>query len=280
MLSYRHSYHAGNFADVLKHLVALRIFRHLNAKPKPYLYLDTHSGPGGYALNSEHAQKTQEYLTGIAKLWQQVNLPEPLQDYVDLIKDFNEGGELAHYPGSPSIAKAVLSEHDRLNLFELHTTEIELLKQTFPRERRTAVEHGDGFKGLIAKVPPKERRGFVLIDPPYEIKSDYDKVVSTVIAAHKRFATGVYAIWYPVVERYRIKQMEQGFINSGIRNIQLFELAIKPDTTERGMTSSGMIVINPPWKLKAEMDACLPLLAELLGDNQQGFFRSEQLVPE
>ncbi|MCE2570269.1 23S rRNA (adenine(2030)-N(6))-methyltransferase RlmJ [Motilimonas eburnea] len=280
MLSYRHSYHAGNFADVLKHLVAVRIFRHLNAKPKPYLYLDTHSGPGGYALNSEHAQKTQEYLTGIAKLWQQADLPEPIQDYVDLIKDFNEGGELNHYPGSPSIAKALLSEFDRLNLFELHSTEIELLKQSFPRQRRVQVEHGDGFRGLIAKMPPKERRGFVLIDPPYEIKSDYDKVVDAVKAAHKRFATGVYAIWYPVVERYRIRHMEQALIDSGIRNIQLFELGIKADTKERGMTSSGMIVINPPWKLKAEMDACLPLLSELLGENNQGFYRSEQLVAE
>ncbi|RJG38170.1 23S rRNA (adenine(2030)-N(6))-methyltransferase RlmJ [Motilimonas pumila] len=283
MLSYRHSYHAGNFADVLKHLVSVRILRHLKQKPKPFMYLDTHSGPGAYLLDSAQALKTREYETGIAPLWQHTQLPETLADYIAVIRSFNPTDTLNHYPGSPSIAQHLMDKTDKLNLFELHSTEIELLKQTFAGQRHCQVHHSDGFQGLQAKLPPPQRRGYVLIDPPYEIKSDYDKVISSVIKAHKRFATGVYAIWYPVVERQRIEKMEQGLKESGIRNIQLFELGLQPDTQEKGMTSAGMIVINPPWKLKQEMSECLPLLAKILGEAQgdkQAHYRCEQLVEE
>lgn len=283
MLSYRHSYHAGNFADVLKHLVSIRILRHLKQKPKPFMYLDTHSGPGAYLLDSEQALKTREYETGIAPLWHSHDLPEPLLDYVSVIKDFNHAEQLQRYPGSPSIAQHLMDNTDQLNLFELHSTEIALLQQTFAGQRHCHVHHSDGFQGLLAKLPPPQRRGYVLIDPPYEIKTDYDKVVNSVIKAHKRFATGVYAIWYPVVERQRIEKMEQSLKESGIRNIQLFELGLQPDTQAKGMTSSGMIVINPPWKLKQEMTECLPVLSELLGKaqgEQQGHYRCEQLVEE
>ncbi|BED90427.1 ribosomal RNA large subunit methyltransferase J [Pseudoalteromonas sp. MM1] len=279
MLSYRHSFHAGNPADVLKHLVLAQVLQYQTIKDKPLDYIDTHSGAGFFELSSSDAQKTQEYKEGIAKLWQHSSEHEALNDYIALIKSFNGGDELAFYPGSPKIAEHYLRRQDKGWFFELHPRDLQLLEQNMQGKRSIRVRGENGFAGLIGLLPPASRRACVLIDPPYEIKDDYDTVISTLVKAHQRFATGTYMIWYPVVDRARINNMEQGLIDSGMRNIQLFELATQADTDVHGMTASGMIVINPPWKLKQTMDSVLPELVELLSDSS-GFYRSEQLVDE
>ncbi|TMP32383.1 23S rRNA (adenine(2030)-N(6))-methyltransferase RlmJ [Pseudoalteromonas rubra] len=278
MLSYRHSFHAGNPADVIKHLVLAQVLEYMTRKDKPFDYIDTHSGAGLFELAAKDAQKTQEYQLGIAKLWQYCGQVGAIQDYVELVKSLNRD-TLAYYPGSPKVAEQFLRKQDKGWFFELHPQDLKLLEKNTAHKRSLRVKGEDGFKGLMGLVPPHSRRACVLMDPPYEIKSDYEVAARSIIKAHKRFASGTYMIWYPVVERARIDQMEQTLIESGVRNIQLFELATEADTEERGMTASGMIVINPPWTLKATMDEVLPELVTCLSSDS-GFFRSEQLVAE
>jgi len=280
MLSYRHAFHAGNFADVLKHIVLIQIFQYLGKKDKPFCCIDTHAGPGDYALNSDYALKNREFESGIARLWQRDDLPECVADYVNIIKRFNSSNQLNRYPGSPLITKQLLRNKDRLFLYELHSTEIDLLSAAFKKDRRITVCHADGLKDAISLLPPHERRGLVLIDPSYEIKSDYDQVVETLVKMHKRFATGTYALWYPVIDRSRNQKLERALQTTGIKNIQLFELGIQADTDEHGMTASGMIVVNPPWTLAAQMQTVLPWLVERLGDDGEGFYRIQILVDE
>ena len=280
MLSYRHSFHAGNFADVLKHIILIKILVYLGKKDKPFCCIDTHAGPGDYALNEDYALKNREFENGIAKLWQRDDLPESVANYVNFIKKFNNANGLSRYPGSPLIIKQFLRNKDRLFLHELHSTEIQLLNAAVSRDRRIKVFHADGLKNGVGLLPPNEHRGMVLIDPSYEIKSDYNLVIETLIQMHKRFATGTYVLWYPVVERNRNQQLERAIKTSGIKNVQLFELGIKTDTYEHGMTASGMIVVNPPWTLAAEMQQTLPWLAEVLGIEGAGLFRIETLVGE
>ena len=280
MLSYRHSFHAGNFADVLKHIILIKILVYLGKKDKPFCCIDTHAGPGDYALNEDYALKNREFENGIAKLWQRDDLPESVANYVNFIKKFNNANGLSRYPGSPLIIKQFLRNKDRLFLHELHSTEIQLLNAAVSRDRRIKVFHADGLKNGVGLLPPNEYRGMVLIDPSYEIKSDYNLVIETLIQMHKRFATGTYVLWYPVVERNRNQQLERAIKTSGIKNVQLFELGIKTDTYEQGMTASGMIVINPPWTLAAEMQQTLPWLAEALGIEGAGLYRIETLVGE
>jgi 23S rRNA (adenine2030-N6)-methyltransferase len=280
MLSYRHSFHAGNFADVLKHIILIKILEHLGKKDKPFCCIDTHAGPGEYAMDEGYALKNREFENGIGKLWQRDDLPDSVANYVNFIKKFNNTDELIRYPGSPLIIKQFLRNNDRLFLYELHSTEIELLNAAVTRDRRVKVFHADGLKNTIGLLPPIEHRGLVLIDPSYEIKSDYNLVIETLIQMHKRFARGTYALWYPVVERTRNKRLEKAIKASGIKNVQLFELGIKTDTHELGMTASGMIVINPPWTLAADMQQILPWLAEVLGIEGAGLHRIETLAGE
>ncbi|MGZ4998248.1 MAG: 23S rRNA (adenine(2030)-N(6))-methyltransferase RlmJ [Methylobacter sp.] len=280
MLSYRHSFHAGNFADVLKHIILIQSLEYLRKKDKPFCCIDTHAGPGKYELDGEYALKNREFDNGIAKLWQRNDLPECVAHYVSLIKRFNSSGKLTRYPGSPLITKQLLRDKDRLCLFELHNTEIKLLNAVADKDKRITVFHADGLKSCLKLLPPFERRGLVLIDPSYEIKSDYRQVVETLIAMHKRFATGTYALWYPVVDRNRNQELERSIQASGIKNVQLFELGIHADSDEHGMTASGMIVINPPWTLAADMKQVLPWLANILGNDGDGFYRIETLVEE
>jgi 23S rRNA (adenine2030-N6)-methyltransferase len=280
MLSYQHAYHAGNFADVLKHAVLVQVLKYLKTKDKPLFYLDTHAGSGNYQLINDEAQKNKEYLGGIGKLWQRDVLPAPIADYVNLIKQFNHSGQLTHYPGSPKIASHLLGNKDRLFLYELHTAESRLLNDAFHKDKRIKAFRADGLKDSLGLLPPKEHRGLILIDPSYEIKNEYQTVVDALKGMTKRFATGCYLLWYPVVARKRNNYLEKALKTSGILNIQLFELGLLPDSDDFGMTACGMIAINPPWTLLADMQQALPWLAEALGESQQGFYRVEQLVGE
>ena len=280
MLSYRHSFHAGNFADVLKHLVLIKILEHLCKKDKAFSCIDTHSGPGDYVLNGDYALKNKEFENGITQLWQRTDLPEDLNTYVKLIKKFNSTESLLRYPGSPLITRHYLRSKDHLSLYELHSTEIELLKSAVNKDRRIHAFHADGLSSALAILPPKEHRGLVFIDPSYEIKSDYDLVIKSLIHMHKRYATGIYALWYPVVDRKRNQQLEKLLKATDIKNIQLFEFGINKDSLEHGMTASGMIVINPPWTLAADMQKTLPWLSNTLGVDGAGSYRIETLVEQ
>lgn len=282
MLSYRHAFHAGNYADVLKHLVQVEILSYLGQKDKPFDYFDTHAGAGVYALQGKHAQTTAEYKDGIAKI-NSADFPE-LQDYLNAVAasnpDLKPGQDLVYYPGSPMIAEQFLRKKDRSWLFELHPADLEKLETNFANKRHVRIASSDGFAGLLPLLPPASKRGLVLIDPPYEVKHDYDTAVKTLIAAHKRFSSGTYALWYPVVERARVDNIERKLRNSGIKNIQLFELGREADTEEHGMTAAGMIVINPPWTLHKKMTALLPKLANSLGVDGKGNYRCEIISPE
>jgi len=280
MLSYRHSFHAGNFADVLKHTVLVHILEHLKKKEKPFCYVDTHAGAGLYALNSEHAEKNQEYQQGIACLWAQDDLPTVLAAYIDVIKSFNPKSHVVRYPGSPLLASHLMRQQDRLFLYELHSTDVDILKATLKKDKRVQIAHEDGFKHCVKVLPPQQRRGLVLIDPSYEIKTDYTQVVDTLVALYKRFATGTYALWYPVVERERIQLLEKKIQASQLQNVQLFELGQTADSHTHGMNASGMIVINAPWTLTAAMEEALPYLAERLGLEGQGNYRIKPLKAE
>jgi len=277
LLSYRHSYHAGNYADVLKHIVQVEIFEHLIKKDSTFDYIDTHAGSGLYNLQSEHATKLQEYTQGIAKL-EPTEWPE-LKTYFDIIAKHNSSGSLNFYPGSPLIATHFLRKKDRAWLYELHPKDAELLLKNTAKIRNVRVMRDDGFKGLLSLLPPVSRRGLVLIDPSYEIKADYGKVVNILKDAYKKFPTGTYALWYPVVDRKIIDQLERQLIRSGIKNIQRFELGIKRDQFGTGMSASGMIVINAPWMLKEKMSAVLAKLVSTLG-GEGAFYKCDELVGE
>ncbi|ACR70867.1 23S rRNA (adenine(2030)-N(6))-methyltransferase RlmJ [Edwardsiella ictaluri] len=280
MLSYRHSFHAGNHADVLKHTVQSLIIAALKEKDKPFLYLDTHAGAGRYLLSGEHAEKTGEYLEGIARLWQRDDLPEALTPYMDAVRHFNRSGQLRYYPGSPLLARQLLREQDRLHLSELHPSDFPLLRAEFQKDGRARVVRENGYQQLKSQLPPATRRGLILIDPPYELKSDYQDVVKGIQEGHKRFATGTYALWYPVVLRQNIKRMVHTLEETGIRRILQIELAVRPDSDQRGMTASGMIVINPPWKLEEQMRSLLPWLHQALVPQETGHASVNWIVPE
>ncbi|MGL4269306.1 MAG: 23S rRNA (adenine(2030)-N(6))-methyltransferase RlmJ [Plesiomonas sp.] len=280
MLSYRHSFHAGNHADVLKHTVQALIIDALKQKEKPFVYLDTHSGAGRYYLKSDHAEKTGEYLEGIGRIWQRDDIPELLLPYLAAVKAVNRGPQLYHYPGSPLIAQHLLRDQDRLLLTELHPTDFPLLRHEFREDPRATTKRADGYQQLKAQLPPKERRGLILIDPPYELKDDYQQVVTAISEGYKRFATGTYAIWYPVVLRQTIKRMLRDLEATGIRRILQIELGVRPDSDQRGMTASGMIVINPPWKLEGQMQALLPWLTDVMVPEGTGHHSVTWVVPE
>lgn len=279
MLSYRHSFHAGNHADVLKHIVQSLLLNSLQQKEKPFVYHDTHSGVGRYDLTHEWSEKTGEYKQGIARVWQQDHIPAELDSYLDAIRQLNQGETLRYYPGSPRVARAHLREQDRMVLTELHPSDYPLLEQEFHRDRQVSIYKEDGFARLKASLPPQERRGLVLIDPPYELAKEYRDVVRAIAQSYKRWATGIYAIWYPVVNRCDIDDMLEGLQGLEIRKILQIELGVAPDTNERGMTASGMIVINPPWTLESQMQTILPFLKQAIAP-ATGHYKVEWVVPE
>jgi len=291
MLSYRHAFHAGNHADVLKHVVVIQLLRYLGQKDTPYMYIDTHAGAGVYALDSDYAAKNAEYDTGIGRLWDRKDLPEPVAEYVQLVKEMNPSGKMRYYPGSPYCADKTMREQDRIRLFELHPSEIKILEENFrkveahaaaqgqrpnARGKRVMIQKGDGFLGLKALLPPPSRRGLILIDPPYEVKEDYRRVKDTLADALGRFATGTYAIWYPVLQRIESRQLPEKLkqlpANSWL-NVTLSISAPSPDGF--GLHSSGMFVLNPPWTLEPLLREMMPYLVSALGQDAGARFTLE-----
>ena len=265
MLSYRHAFHAGNHADVLKHVVTIQLLQYLNQKDAPYMYIDTHAGAGVYALEGAYAAKNAEYETGISPLWGRKDLPAPLAEYLQLVKEMNPSGKLRYYPGSPYCAEKIMRDQDRLRLFEMHPSETKILEENFRkleahaaaqgqrssvRGKRVIVQRGNGFVGLKALLPPPSRRGLILIDPYYEDKSDYRSVKDTLEDALKRFATGTYAVWYPVLQRMESRQLPDKLKRLTANGWLNVTLSIStPSPHGFGLHSSGMFVLHPPLTL-------------------------------
>ena len=262
MLSYRHAFHAGSFADVLKHAVLVHVLRHAVLKPKPVYYLDTHAGAGSYDLTSAMAAKTGEWRAGIAPVMAATDPPELPRSLLELVAAANPQGELRAYPGPPALARAVLRPQDRIELVELHGSDHGLLEAW--SGGGALVRRVDGLAALVHRLPPPERRGVVLIDPSYEIKTDYEDVVAALARAHRRFATGAFLLWYPVIDRARTEALLADLRATCIPRQLRLEICARPDAAGRGMTGAGMLVVNPPWTLADAAMLGLPWLARVL----------------
>lgn len=280
MLSYRHAFHAGNHADVLKHITLVLVLEYMIRKDKPFMYVDTHAGAGSYDLRGDRANMNREYETGIGRIPRDLaSAPPAMHAYLAIVQELNSDGEPGRYPGSPWIARSILRAQDKARLFELHPNEYRHLRELFATDRNFKTEQCDGFHALSAVLPPVERRAVIFIDPPYELKTDYRTVVESVTAAHNKFPSGVYLIWYPALNRALTGKLENDFIESGMRNILLAELSIAPDAGGTGMTASGLIIINPPWQLSDSLRTILPFLRDALA-GRDGGYRLQQLVAE
>ena len=278
MLAYRHAFHAGNHADVLKHIVLMLVLRHMNAKPKAYRYVDTHGGAGGYSLEGRYAQKKGEYERGIGRLWTRTDLPETVADYVALVRRFNPDGVLAQYPGSPALAQMLLRPQDQLRAFELHPTEQKILRATLAATPSAIAYDGDGFAGLKSQLPPSSRRAAVLIDPSYEGNADYGRVVATLREALTRFAPGVYLVWYPQVSKLEAASLPKRLEALAPKGWLHATLSVQqPDAQGFGLAGSGMFVINPPHALAAQLQAVLPWLVDVLGQYDGAHFALDRL---
>ncbi|MBK6741938.1 MAG: 23S rRNA (adenine(2030)-N(6))-methyltransferase RlmJ [Hydrogenophilales bacterium] len=278
MLSYRHAFHAGNHADILKHLILVEILDYLNQKDKPWWYVDTHAGAGAYALDSVYARKNAEFDGGIGALWQRTDLPPALKRLVERIRLLNPDGQLKLYPGSPHFAWQLARPADKLWLYELHSTDQGLLQQTFADAgKQIHIEARDGFAGLTAVLPPQPRRGLVLIDPSYELKEDYRRVVDGLQDGLKRFATGTYAVWHPLLQRPEALLLQERLRKLPTQGWLHATLSVHtPNKDGFGMHGSGIFVINPPWTLYATLKETLPYLARVLGQNGQGSYTLER----
>ena len=278
MLAYRHAFHAGNHADVLKHMVYTMVLRHMNAKDKPYRVVDTHAGAGGYSLEGRYAQKKGEFEAGIARLWQRDDLPSELAPYIALVRSFNPQGRLEQYPGSPAFASMLLRPQDQLRAFELHPTDHRILASYLAAQPgRSEVYDVDGFDGLKGQVPPSSRRAVVLMDPSYEGQPDYLRVVASLREAVERFADGVYMVWYPQVtklEAARLPKRLEALAPKGWLHARL--TVQQPDTQGFGLAGSGLFIFNPPHTLHARLLELLPFLIEVLGQYDGANFLLEQ----
>lgn len=266
MLSYRHAFHAGNHADVLKHCILVQLLRYLNQKDKPYWFVDTHAGAGRYRLDSEYASKNAEFEAGIGRLWQHTDLPPALADYVGQVRGMNSDGKLHHYPGSPWLAFELMRPDDRLRLFELHGTDLRLLEKTFAKAGvRVAIRQADGFQEIKSVLPPPPRRGLVLIDPAYEDKRDYLRVLAALKEGIDRFATGTFAVWYPQLQRGDARQLPEKLKKLPVKWLNASLTVQSPAEDGFGMHGSGVFVVNPPWTLAETLAGVLPWLTSVLG---------------
>jgi len=275
MLSYLHGYHAGNHADVLKHTVLTALLARLVAKDKPVRYIDTHAGAGVYNLRARAAQRNREHEGGVGKLWDSHDAPSAVSRLLTLARAFNGDGALKRYPGSPWLARESLRPIDDLFLFELHPAEHRSLKKACATDRRVKVLRDDGLTACIGLVPPPSKRALTFVDPSYELRDEYRQVVDALGKLHKRFATGVFAIWYPVIERRWVERYERALRAAGIPAISTYELCIARERREGGLVGSGMFVVNAPWQLDEELGEALPWLAERLGVEREASHRIE-----
>jgi len=278
VLAYRHHFHAGNFADVFKHALLERLLAAVAAKAKPFFYLDTHAGIGRYDLAHRWAQKNAEFRDGIGRLWARDDLPEALTPYVALVRRENPDGRLRSYPGSPLIARRFLRPGDRMVLSELNKADVAELGALFARDRRVTVHLMDGYQALKAHLPPQERRGLVLVDSSFDRAGEFRRVAAALAAAHGRWATGIYAVWYPLMEPAAMRGFERDVVATGVRKILQLELSLRPDALPGALRGCGLLVVNPPYRFAAEATAIAASLAVSLAPDAAQ--RARWLVPE
>jgi len=275
MLSYQHGYHAGNFADVLKHVTLTRLLNYMTQKDKPLFYLETHAGRGVYDLKDKQALKTGEASQGIELLWQaRKQLPAIFSSYLDSIHQLNDKATLRHYPGSPLLAIHALRQQDRLFCCELHPGEFEHLSQLSRQNKRVFFSHSDGVDQLTALLPPAERRGLIFIDPSFEIKTEYRDLPVALKKAYQRFSSGVYCLWYPIVDNKLHQQLLRGLEAIGAERSLRIEFFLT-SAAKAGMTGCGLWIINPPYLLADEMKPALETLRKLFNPGVSSYFMED-----
>lgn len=279
MLSYRHVFHAGNFADVFKHTLLLQLLQALRRKDKPFCVLDTHAGTGRYDLHSASAAKNREYADGIGRLWDQLELGPELSEYREQVRALNLNGELRYYPGSPRLIRTLLRPDDRLILTELHPGDYPVLKAEFASDRQTAVHHADGYAVFKAFLPPATRRGLVFIDPAFELRDEFDRLLEAVQVIHRRWAGGIIALWYPILDRAPSLRWHRALRELAIPAMLCAELGLQPYDAPFGLHGCGMIIVNPPWQFDELLKRLLPELRQRLHGSEQGETRLDWLTP-
>ncbi|HEX4481884.1 MAG TPA: 23S rRNA (adenine(2030)-N(6))-methyltransferase RlmJ [Rudaea sp.] len=280
-MNYRHSFHAGNFADVFKHAILIGLIESLKTKQTPFCYFDTHAGSGRYDLRSDEAKKTREHESGVLRLLGATRLPSTLHIYLNLVRALNPSSakDLAVYPGSPLIASLLMREQDRAILCEMQPDEAKALKTLFASDARFGVHHRDGYAALPAFVPPKERRGLALIDPPFEAQDDeFRSIESALDESLQRWPAGVYAVWYPIKVRQQVQPFKRWFERKKIPNVLNAQLLLHPDNSALRLNGCGMTIVNPPWKFDQQLDQLLTSLREHLVQGRFGQHEVEWLT--
>ncbi|MBU0585188.1 MAG: 23S rRNA (adenine(2030)-N(6))-methyltransferase RlmJ [Alphaproteobacteria bacterium] len=282
-MNYRHAYHAGNFADVVKHVALTRLVEYLKQKDKAFRVLDTHAGVGLYDLSSTEAQKTGEWRDGIGRVLDATPGPAAaalLAPYLDAVRQQNPGGGLARYPGSPKIVRSLLRPQDRLSAIELHPQDAARLKDNFAGDFQVRVIELDGWLALGAHLPPKEKRGLVLIDPPFEEGGEFERMVEGLVRAYRRWQGGTYALWYPIKDRRAVSHFRQMLAESGVPKILDLAFSVRAPSHEPRLDGCGLVVVNPPYTFEAEMRAILPVLKPLLAEGPGAGWRLDWLAGE
>jgi 23S rRNA (adenine2030-N6)-methyltransferase len=286
-MNYRHAFHAGSFADVIKHIVLVRILSYLHEKPAAFRVIDSHAGAGLYDLEGDEARRSGEWLTGIARIMQArfSEATAPLiKPYLDIVRAFNPQAELKAYPGSPLIARALLRPQDRLTACEVEPVARKRLIENLRRDTQARVVDLDGWLALPAFVPPNERRGLVLIDPPYEAKDEFERLAEGFAAAFAKWPTGIYLLWYPAKSR-RVTDQLARHVAAAAASVKppgkclRLEFSVAPQTPDTALSSTGLLIVNPPWTLQGELKAILPELEKPLGQGGSGRFRLETPKP-
>ena len=280
-MNYRHAYHAGNFADVLKHVTLVALLEHLGRKEAPYFYLDTHAGRGDYRVAAPETQRAGEYREGIVRLLGAEGMPPAVSRYLDLVQELGfEQGHLVSYPGSPRVALALMRGGDRAALCELEPREADALRALLRGDPRAQVHERDGYEALTALLPPREKRGLVLIDPPYEQPDEFERLERALVAALGRWPSGVYAVWYPIKAGAADGRFLARMAASGLRRQLVVELTTERDDSPGGLNGAGMLIVNPPWQLDERLTPALPWLQRRLAVEGRGRSRVSWLVPE
>ncbi|WP_310619008.1 23S rRNA (adenine(2030)-N(6))-methyltransferase RlmJ [Flexibacterium corallicola] len=282
-MNYRHIYHAGNIGDVLKHTVLASIIAYLQKKEAAFRVLDTHAGPGLYDLTSEKAQKTGEWQNGIGKIIDAeipADVAAVLEPWLSVVRELNPQKGVNLYPGSPEIARTLLRKQDRLTLTELHREDFEELQENFGGDKKVKVIDLDAWLALGSFVPPKERRGLVLVDPAFEVEDEFERLADGAIRGWKRWNTGIYALWYPVKHYRNPLDLAATLESAGIRNVVSLELGAGHISPDAPMRASGMMIINPPWTLLKDMETALPWICKTLKQGPQAHWSAKQAIAE
>ncbi len=280
MLAYRHLFHAGNFADVFKHAVIVQLAALIGRKQKPFLYLDTHAGCGRYDFSHAWAQKNREFENGIARIYRRDDHPAGVRPYIEGVRQTNPDGDLRFYPGSPLLVWRQLRANNRMALTELNRNDCLRLEKCFRSERRVQVRNMDGYAALKAFLPPQERRALILIDSSFDRANEFRALAEAVVTAHKRFATGVFAVWYPLMEPQAVRGFEQLIVEAGLRKVLKLELSVHPGDWQESLRGSAMLVVNPPYGFDALAAPMLHWLWKALSIDAQGRYRIKWLASE